>query len=73
MVPQSPPLLQKELEHRVLARTGRRIRDLRIELCPEHVVLRGHAESFYVKQLAQHGIRDVLPKVRLENAIVVQG
>jgi hypothetical protein len=72
MVPFSPPHLQKELEHHVLARTGRRVRNLEIELCSERVVLRGHAESYYVKQLAQHGIRDLLPQVRLENAIVVQ-
>jgi hypothetical protein len=73
MLPFSPPLLQKELEHHVLVRTGRRVRDLQIELCSERVVLRGNAESYYIKQLAQHGIRDVLPQVRLENAIVVQG
>jgi hypothetical protein len=73
MTPFSPPHLHKELEDCILARTGRRVRDLKIELCPERVVLRGHAESYYVKQLAQHGVRDVLPQVRLENAIVVAG
>jgi hypothetical protein len=65
------PHLHQEIEHHIQARTGRRVRDLKIELCPERVVLRGHAESYYVKQLAQHGVRDVLPQVRLENAIVV--
>ena len=72
MVPYLPPVLQQELEICVQARTGRRIRNLQIELCPELVVLRGDAESYYIKQLAQHGIRDLLPEVRLENAIVVQ-
>jgi hypothetical protein len=71
MRPFSPPHLQKELEDCIVARTGRRVRDLKIELCPERVILHGHAESYYVKQLAQHGVRDVLPQVRLENAIVV--
>jgi hypothetical protein len=65
--------IQQELEQRVLARTGRRVRDLAIELSPERIVLRGHAATYYVKQLAQHGIRDVLPEVCLENAIVVDG
>jgi hypothetical protein len=73
MVSFSPAQIQQELEQRVLARTGRRVRDLAIELSPERIVLRGHAATYYVKQLAQHGIRDVLPQVRLENAIVVDG
>jgi hypothetical protein len=63
--------LQCELERRVHNRTGRRIRDLAIELAPECVILHGRATTYYVKQLAQHGIRDVLPQVPLENAIVV--
>src|SRR5262249_48434702 len=69
----SPPQLCQELEKSVLARTGRRVRQLAIELSPERVVLRGVAVSYHVKQLAQHGIRDLLPRVRLENAIVVEG
>ena len=65
--------LRTELEHQVRARTGRRVRDLAIELCSERVILRGRAVSYHVKQLAQHGVRDLLPQVRLENAIVVGG
>jgi hypothetical protein len=65
------PHLRTELESRVLARTGRRVLNLQIELLPERVVLHGHAISFHVKQLAQQGIREVLPEVRLDNAIVV--
>jgi hypothetical protein len=71
MVTFSPPHLQKELEQSVLARTGRRVRNLAIELSPERIVLRGSADTYYIKQLAQHGVRDLLPQVRLENAIVV--
>ena len=69
---QSVPLLQHELERRVQERTGRRIRDLAVELRAEQVILRGHASTYYLKQLAQHGIRDVLPHIDLENAIVVE-
>ena len=65
--------LQDELEYQVQARTGRRIRNLAIELRPECVVLHGFASTYYVKQLAQHGVRDVLPHVYLENAITVDG
>jgi hypothetical protein len=65
------PRLRVVLETRIRARTGGRLRDLDIELSPEGIVLRGHTSTFYVKQLAQHGIRDVLPDVRLQNAIDV--
>ena len=42
-----------------------------IELLPERVVLHGRAGSYHVKQLAQQGVREYLPNVRLDNAIVV--
>ena len=64
--------LQIDLEQHVQTRTGRRIRDLAIECTPEVVVLRGRTTTFYLKQLAQTGIRDLLPQVRLENDIVVE-
>lgn len=63
--------LREALEHQVLTRTGRRVRDLAIDLAPDRVVLRGSASTYHVKQLAQQGVREVLPDVRLENAIVV--
>jgi hypothetical protein len=67
----SPSLLQTELEQQVKNRTGRRIRNLAIELDAEQVVLRGQASSYYVKQLATHSVHDIVPHIRLENAIVV--
>jgi hypothetical protein len=66
------PQLKHELEDRILARTSRRVRNLAVELRPEGVVLRGDAASYYIKQLAQHGVRDVLPHVSLQNAITVE-
>ena len=68
---QNFPQLRQQLESQVHARTGRRVRNLSIELFSEGVVLRGHASTYHVKQLAQQGILDVLPDVQLENAIVV--
>lgn len=62
-----------DLHHHVECRTGRRIRNLCVEVQPGHVVLRGLTHSYYVKQLAQHGVRDLLPDVQLENAITVDG
>ncbi len=64
------PLLRK-LEDHVLARTGRRVRNLAIDLMPEKIILRGLAATYHVKQLAQQGVQEMLPNVRLENAIVV--
>jgi hypothetical protein len=70
MVQQSPQV-QYELERYIQVRTGRRIRDLAIEVQPERIVLRGHTSTYYVKQLAQHSVRDVFPYIDLENAIEV--
>jgi hypothetical protein len=65
------PHLQNELERHVSLRTGKRVRNLAVELEAERIVLRGQATTYHVKQLAQHGIRDLVPNVRLENVIVV--
>lgn len=66
------PHLRDELHRHVQRRTGGRIRELTVELGPEQVVLRGRAGSYHIKQLAQHGIWELLPKARLDNAIVVE-
>jgi hypothetical protein len=65
------PQIRAEVESRIKALTGRRIRNLDINLSPEGVVLKGQTQTFYVKQLAQTGVREVLPDVRLDNAIQV--
>lgn len=67
----SPPTLADTVLNRITTRTGRRVRDLVVEVGPDGVTLRGRAASFYVKQLAQHGVHEVLPNTRLDNAIVV--
>ena len=60
------------VRERVAERTGRRVRNLVVEVEGDSVVLRGRTNSFYVKQLAQHGAREALPHAQLENAIVVE-
>ena len=64
--------LLDQAEQQVHTRTGRRVRNLAIELRPERIILRGQATSYYIKQLAQHGIRDLFPDMSLENSIVVE-
>ena len=65
------PALQKNLESRVRACTGSRLSNLGIELSPEGIRILGHTTTFYVKQLAQHCVREMLPDVRLVNDIHV--
>jgi hypothetical protein len=60
-----------EVERRVRWRTGRRIRNLRIDVEPERVILRGQTSTYHVKQLAQHGVLEILPQIRLDNTIEV--
>lgn len=64
--------LRDALTERVQNRTGRRVSGLSVEVAGGAVVLRGVARSYHVKQLAQHGAREVLPDAKLLNAIVVQ-
>jgi hypothetical protein len=72
---ESPPVPQQrgeELERHIQDRTGRRVHGLCVEVRDEQVVLRGRTSSYYLKQLAQHCVWDVLPDARLENDIVVE-
>jgi hypothetical protein len=65
------PSLDEVIAQQVEQHTGRRVRNLSVEVIGDEVVLRGRANSFHVKQLAQHGVRAVLPFAPLRNAIVV--
>jgi hypothetical protein len=70
MIP-SLPVSQGQIAEAVLRRTHSRVWNLHVEVNPEKIILRGETDSFYAKQLAQQGVRDLLPDVRLENAIAV--
>jgi hypothetical protein len=65
------PRLRKELQSHVLACTGTRLQNLDIQLSPEGIRLNGQTATFYVKQLAQHSVRQMLPDVSLQNDITV--
>lgn len=68
----NPPNMAEVVLQRVVSRTGRRVRDLAVEVGNDRVILRGRTSSFHVKQLAQCGAQEVLPDAQLENAIVVE-
>jgi hypothetical protein len=70
-MPNDLPRLRDEIENRIIALTGRRLRNLNIVISPDGVTLKGQAQTFYIKQLAQQGVRQVSPSIRLENAIQV--
>ncbi|HET6574886.1 MAG TPA: hypothetical protein VFG68_14870 [Fimbriiglobus sp.] len=69
----SAPLkpLDEMLTQKILDRTGRRVRNLAVEMTNGTVVLRGKASSFHIKQLAQCSVREVLPQAAVRNGIVV--
>jgi hypothetical protein len=63
--------LATSIERAVMRETGRGIRDLAVEISEEGVLLRGHCETFYCKQLAQHAAMCMPGGDRLTNAIEV--
>lgn len=64
--------LQKVIEERILARTGRRVRNLEVQYSTEEIVLLGETATYHIKQLAQHEVLESWPTVRLQNRITVQ-
>jgi hypothetical protein len=56
--------LEKAIMHRIVQRTGARIKMLEVEMVDNVVVIRGYAPCYYVKQLALQGVFDVLGSSR---------
>ena len=68
--------LAEAIERRIMERTWRQIRRLRIDVLPNDVYVHGQTESYYVKQLAIQAILETLPPHRdrrLNLDIVVGG
>ena len=63
--------LTADIERAIFARTGRMIRQLRVVLSENEVVIHGHANSYYYKQLAQHAAMSLLHGEQLYNDILV--
>ena len=60
-----------QLEAHLRDRLGGRVFDLRLEVCGQGLVLRGHARTYYAKQLAQHAVMEATNLPILANAIAV--
>ena len=67
----NPLSLVEMVQKNVVNRTNRRVKNLTVEVNADAVVIRGKTDSFHIKQLALHGVREVLPEIRLVNAIQV--
>lgn len=63
--------LAASIEKAVQRETGRRIRDLAVEVNRDGVRLKGHCTTYYCKQLAQHAAMALPGGNRLTNSIEV--
>jgi hypothetical protein len=57
-LPVPAPLGVEQLEAHVRCRLGGRVCNLRLHLEGAALVLRGHARTYYAKQLAQHAVME---------------
>jgi len=70
-LPNSQQSLAEQIERLVRQRTSGLIRDLKIEVLPEEIVLTGRASTYYAKQLATHAALDACEQFTLTNDIEV--
>jgi hypothetical protein len=69
-IPSSPELLE-QIEQAVQARTGGRIRGLRVRLDDGCLVVSGRTSTYYNKQLATHAVRDAVDDMSVQNDVEV--
>jgi hypothetical protein len=60
-----------ELEMQIKCRLGAQIRHFRLVFMDHGVILRGHAQTYYAKQLAQHAVMEATRLRILANEIEV--
>jgi len=64
--------LPSMIHQRIESRLSGRVRNLKVRLLENTVLLEGQCATYYTKQLAQHAALGVLEDEHLENAIVVR-
>ncbi|MBT3834774.1 hypothetical protein HOF56_00840 [Candidatus Peribacteria bacterium] len=67
----SVSLLQMAIERSVRMRTGGTIRDLRVDIDGDDVIVSGRATTYYIKQLAAYAVFETINDVCLTNEIEV--
>jgi hypothetical protein len=60
------------LESLLVRRLGNRVRDLRVLIRPEGMILQGRAATYHAKQLAQHAAMELADLPILANRIEVR-
>ena len=60
------------IERRIVERTQRRIRQLRVGVCTERVVVHGHTRCYYAKQLAIQAVLEALREVGVRPVVDVR-
>jgi hypothetical protein len=63
---------EERFESLMQRRLGNRIRDLRVLVRPEGIVLQGRVATYHAKQLAQHAAMDLTDQPILANDIEVR-
>jgi len=63
--------LEVAIMQRIESRLPGRVRNLRVRVAGETVVLEGECSTYYTKQLAQHAALGILEEEQLENSITV--
>jgi len=68
------PFLDRDecLENLMFRRLGNRVRDLRIVVRPDGVILQGRTATYHAKQLAQHAAMELADLPILANDIEVR-
>jgi hypothetical protein len=66
-----PVLKEEYLETLVQRRLGSRVRDLRIVIRGDGIILQGRASTYHAKQLAQHAVMEAAAGPILANDIEV--
>lgn len=70
--PTAQQVLQVErLEALVQSRLGSRVRDFRIVLRPDGVIIQGRATTYHAKQIAQHAVMEITNQPIVANDIEV--
>ena len=62
---------EERLESTLIRRLGNRVRDLRIIVLPDGLILQGRTATYHAKQMAQHIAMEVTDLPILANEIVV--
>ena len=62
---------EERLESLLMRRLGSRIRDLRVIVLPDGLILQGRTSTYHAKQIAQHTAMEVADMAILANEIEV--